>query len=57
MGQNTVDLVAVNSRSDLRTFGQVCAGLGLPTDGFVSLEALLRARGLFGAAPLQDGTA
>jgi lipopolysaccharide biosynthesis glycosyltransferase len=30
-----VDLVAVNSRSDLRTFGQVCSGLGLPTDGLL----------------------
>jgi hypothetical protein len=30
-----VDLVAVNSRSDLRTFTHVCAGLGLPTDNLV----------------------
>ena len=30
-----VDLVAVNSRSDLRTFGHVCTGLGLPTDGLL----------------------
>ena len=30
-----VDLVAVNSRSDLRTFGHVCAGLDLPTDNLL----------------------
>lgn len=30
-----VDLVAVNSRSDLRTFGHVSAGLGLPTENLL----------------------
>jgi hypothetical protein len=29
------DVVAVNSRSDLRTFSEVAAGLGLPTDSLV----------------------